>query len=200
MASVALLQATVGCSEDENDSSGGAGQSSGGSSAGGSSASGGSGGDASGGDTGGACPSCNRATFTTLKLERNGGLGFCIEAGQFVSADIVRDDATGEVSISGSRYVGCGGDTCEGTVDDHTEPVPSTVLDGADAEQLSTLIDALPQRACYGVNPNCDYCLDTRIEVGGCVYRQNACSCADPPCIDGLDELASFIDGLALDG
>jgi hypothetical protein len=126
-----------------------------------------------------------------ITLARGGALGFCIEPGMVLEAEVTADPDTGRVDIHRSYY-------CDPTVCT-VAPLPTRELTTEEVVELASLVEAVPEGECVGpVNPVCDPCLVQDLVIADHTYRIDPCS---PELCPGFNaaaaRLVTFIDRLA---
>jgi len=143
------------------------------------------------------------AVLTSVTIERFGAMGFCIDDGQFVAAQIQPDqDATvGQMLLSGSVHRGWDDTSpeCELARCAVTQPVEEMVLTREELSELVLRWFALPTGDC-DPEPNyaCDPCLITEIFVNDQRYVDDPCAAETcPGYFESIRALQAFIDGLA---
>lgn len=141
------------------------------------------------------------SAFTELKLERMNGLGFCIEQGDVLTAEVSRG-VDGTVTMQGERVVA--GDPQAGTCDLEFEGClvrqsfgPQTLTE-AQVAALQDAIAAVERRECDEYEDIfVDPCLITRVTVDGAGADDYCNGELNSGFKQPFDELAERIDTLA---
>jgi hypothetical protein len=115
----------------------------------------------------------------SMQLTRRGGLGFCIDDGQFLTAQIV-PGADRLLELSGQVHrgwndpalTGCAGQACE-----RLEEVGPIQLSSAQQSVLEQLANRLPDTGCPGeASLSCDPCLVANLTVNGATFGGDPCT------------------------
>jgi hypothetical protein len=138
-------------------------------------------------------------SIESIQLTRHGALGFCIEDGQFLTAEIAAGPS-GVPALSGTMHRGWEDPVltgCEGVGCERLQDVGPVQLSAAQRARLEELIDPLPQGGCLGaVDPACDPCLVSNLIVNGSTFRIDPCAAGCSDSLDLAQRVADSIDSL----
>ncbi|HTV20979.1 MAG TPA: hypothetical protein VMG12_19975 [Polyangiaceae bacterium] len=143
----------------------------------------------------GAAPS----TVQSMQLRRRGALGYCIQEGQFVTAELATN-ADGLLELSGRvnrgwddpELTGCEGSACE-----RLEDVGPIQLGEAQRSVLEELAAQLPEGGCPAqVNPACDPCVVLDLTMNGATFGGDPCTLGCSGSVDVVFEVGDSLDGM----
>ena len=137
------------------------------------------------------------STIRTMQLTRRGALGFCIDDGQFLNAQITTG-ADGLLELSGQLHRGWNESEptgCDGLACQQVEEIGPIQLDDAQLSSLEQLTEQLPEGGCPDkVNGVCDPCLVSSLTVNDVSYGGDVCT---PGCWDSAEvvlEIGNVLD------
>jgi hypothetical protein len=136
-------------------------------------------------------------TIRTLQLSRRGALGFCIDDGQFLTAQIATG-ADGLMKLSGQVHrgwndpavTGCQGQACERL--EEVGPIqPSSAQQGA----LELLANQLPDGGCQiQASRACDPCVVLNLTVNGATFGGDPCTLGCSGSVDVVLKVGDSLD------